>query len=70
MRTLISIIALIRIFIIPSYGHYIYKNQQPSSWINEKIGEYYMTGQSLGCNIKDFDNDKFIPLSLSFKNNN
>lgn len=69
MKTLMPIIILIEIFISPAQAQNTYKSQS-GSWINQNVIKYYMNGQGLGCNIKDFDNDKFIPLSISFKSTN
>ena len=40
------------------------------SWINIGLTEYYEAEMPKMCDIKDFDNDKFVPLFLSFVNKN
>ncbi|MDD4971837.1 MAG: hypothetical protein PHT07_20625 [Paludibacter sp.] len=44
------------------------KNDIKGSWINLSITEYYESNKQHACDINYFDNDKFIPLYLSFEN--
>jgi len=44
------------------------KNNINGSWINISINEYYKSNNQLVCDVNYFDNDKFIPLFLSFEN--
>jgi len=38
------------------------------SWINIDIANYYEGNKEDSCSLNNFDNDRFIPLYLSFNN--
>ena len=46
------------------------RNIITGSWININITDYYDSNKEYPCDIKYFDNDKFMSLYLSFENKN
>lgn len=65
----LMILTLIGTFTLQAQAQMPFKGQT-GSWINENIVKYYMGGKEKSCSIEDFDNDKYIPLSISFKEAN
>lgn len=40
------------------------------SWINTNVTDFYESTKNIHCDFKYFDNDEFVPLYLSFENEN
>jgi len=51
-------------------GQHLNKKTITGSWINTNVTNYYESNKEHACDIKYFDNDKFVPLYMSFENKN
>lgn len=49
-------------------GQSFNKKTVTGSWINTNVADFYESNKEHACDINYFDNDKFVPLYLSFEN--
>lgn len=63
-----KIILILVIIITSKYTQGQSSKTLAGSWINMNVIDYYKSDKDCSCLLKDFENDKFVPLYLSFNN--